>query len=402
MKTQKQAPKQNLMAKKRSIASATIKKPTSIKGIQQKENIPRNLPIPTKNQTKQKGKPTILATERGNKKSISRNQEIQKISSNKNPENPISPKNLPSSTTQIVTSNNSPPQNPYLMPSQQNTITQNILTPDAKPIEIVKTDVIPNPTPEERQKSQSVVAVQPQEFPRFKRKFEDSENRDQKIKKMMEMQEELKKQIEEKKKQKELEKLREKQEIEKEEKRIQNEKKELEKKYQIENNNENSNKKGKTQPKEFSKIFQPSEDNSFAIRTPLKAQDSNSVEIDDKKIIKELEKRIKTLEIERDNAIKAAQMYKEQLIKERNINKNCYIMPINKLHEESLESSTKFIPDPLILPENIKNYSQFKPVEPIKTDEYFNMQKPTEILQENSAKNSRRQKSKRYSIDPQE
>lgn len=154
-------------------------------------------------------------------------------------------------------------------------------------------------------------------FVRYRKMKNDSPNAQRRMKQTQIMQEELKRQIEEKRLQKELEKKRMKEEAEREELRIQNEKRELVLKYQTECT------VSKTAPKKTNKLFEPSEDNWFAAPSPKSHQPINVLEavkekpLDLQQVAKEYEKRIKQLEVEKDNAIKMAMDYKEKLIRER-------------------------------------------------------------------------------------
>ena len=157
-------------------------------------------------------------------------------------------------------------------------------------------------------------------FVRYRRKPVDSPNEQKRKKQMQEIQEELKKQIEEKRLKKEMEKKKIKEDDEKEEQRIQCEKRELAIKYQTE---ESTYQPPKTVLKKVNKLFEPSDDNFFAVPTISNKPLVNVVPtpkekpVDPYVIIKEYEKRIKELEVEKDNAIKMAMIYKEKLIKER-------------------------------------------------------------------------------------
>eukprot|EP01022_Parablepharisma_sp_SALTPOND_P028831 TRINITY_DN71855_c0_g1_i1.p1 TRINITY_DN71855_c0_g1~~TRINITY_DN71855_c0_g1_i1.p1 ORF type:complete len:501 (+),score=75.73 TRINITY_DN71855_c0_g1_i1:127-1503(+) len=393
--TIKPANKTNVPPKGRCITAVGSKRPPS-RTLPQKENIPRNN-IPSLN----KGKKVPLATARAKPKKVqTRNEKLKKAETIVEPttvQSVVEPAKAEPVIQQV-------PVQSVIEPAPSITTEENTKeSPEAKPIEVVKMETVPEAPPKVNVQS----VVEANDYIRYRRKIEDSPGTQKRIKQMQIFQEELKQQIEEKRIKKELEKKKLKEEAEREERRIENEKKELALKFQGED--AVIAKKQKKVPKEVRKIFEPSEENSFAVPTPLKTPEANSAAIckqteavQNSAVIKEYERRIKQLEMEKENALKTALMYKEQLMKERERKGKC-TKPL-EIYEESLASSTKFI----LMPQ----YTAATQEQPIKVEqkdeEYLNASfesnsdkvenTVTEVMESigHTSGKANKQKSKRY------
>lgn len=207
-------------------------------------------------------------------------------------------------------------------------------------------------------------------FIRYRHKNDQSTEDIKKQQQKLLIQEELKKQIEEKQRGKELAKKKRLEEAEKEELRIAKEKRELDDQYKREAGIKVDTLNEKQASKGIPKIFQPSDDNSLVLQTsqnqktkevvqpketekpkepiPVKESDNNLIEI--------YKKQIEELKLEQKKAIETALAYKEQLQIEREKQKPQYLIddrPIKPLKpavavdqnvfEESLISTTKLV-----------------------------------------------------------
>ncbi len=171
-------------------------------------------------------------------------------------------------------------------------------------------------------------------------KTQMSPNAEKRARQMQIVQEELKKQIEEKRAEREKEKLKLKEEAEREERRVQDEKRSLAQKYESESGTKNI----RTVPQEVQRMFMPSEQNTLAPTLTLNLNMSKlqTPAIDPtEKLVEELRQEVEKLRREKLAAEGLAERYRCELDQVRSelLDKS---RP-RDVCEESLSSSTRFV-----------------------------------------------------------